>query len=409
MNQPCFLRKFTVFDIGKNNKYFDDKNEIIIKDLSKRFYAPLNRLMLKLIENDINFKTSYSISGFALEQLEKHSRETLDTFKELLSTGQVELLSQTYSDSLAYFYSKKEFKEQIKLTENKLLELFGFKPKVFTTNLNITKELVRIVDSLGYKAILGKNNRYNQNFIYKLKDSDVKILLKNNSISDNINIKFSDHTWKEWPITIEKCTEWINQAGNNSNCVNIFLNSESLSQNHTKILAFLGAMSKKVTESPANDFKTPSEIVKIYKPKEYLKLANDLGLEFISLNQMQKESLKRLYALEKLIEKNQSIETALAWRKLQSSKNIHFMTTKIKSNNPYETPYNAFIAFMNVLSDLEQRLDKTVKQTIKKPKKKAVIKVRYQNEKINKEQIRSIKPESAAQIIEKLKEVYKVG
>jgi len=404
LHQPVQLRKFTIFDIGKNQDYFNNKSAI--KHIAKKVYQPANNMILRLLEENINFKVSYVISGNCLEQLQQYCPDVINSFKKLVETGKVELLSQPFYSSLSYFYSKKEFKEQIKLHNKKIKELFNYKPKGFVTDLNLTKDLIKTIESLGYKTMLIKNNVHNQNFIYKLKDSKIKILLKNTKLSEDVNYRFSNQNWKEWPLTTEKYVNWINKEGVNSQCINIFLDYESLGLYHTKqskILSFISKLPEKVLRNNANDFKTPLDLINLYNTKKQFKFNKKIPTK-PSGNILQIEALQKLYDLETPINKSQNKIVLDLWRKLQTT-NFHHMSKKLFTNNPHGSPYEAFINFMNILEDLNLKLNKN---TTIKPTKKPKTKPKISNEKLNKDQIKTIKAEKQEEIIKKLKEVYKV-
>lgn len=409
VRQPIYLRKFTVFDIGKNKDYFSDGRDLDfvfpLNEATKKIYRHANTMVLRLLEKNINFRVSYAISGPSLEQFEKCNPDIVDSFRKLVATGRVELLSQPYYNHLSYFFSRKEFKEQVKLYEKKLKELFNYKPKTFFAELRLTQGIIETVEGFGYKAVLAKGILENQNFIHKAKNSDLAILLSNTKLSTAVNHRFSDHTWSKWPLTTEDYLSWVNKEGKNSHSVNLLLDYYSFGfRNHknSKILGFIANMPEKFLESTANDFKTPLQVAQTYKPKSGLKIPkNELTL---SANKLQLEALKRLYSLEKHINKAEDIDTN-AWRRLQQQNNFRYMSKKLFDKNPYGGPYEAFINFMNILEDLKIKINKKVAVNVPKKAKKTPV---TGNEKLNKYEIKRIEVEKPEEIIEKLKEVYKI-
>ncbi len=386
VHQPFRLRKYTIFDIGQNKDYFDEKNnlklnnEAVLRKVANKCYLPANKLMLDLLNKHQEFKVSYSLSGTALEQMEKFYPEVLESFKKLVGTGKVELLSETYYHSLAFLYSKKEFKEQINLHKEKLWDLFAYKPKVFrNTELIYNNEIAKFVEGLGYKAILAEGWDHvlgwkSPNFVYKPKDcSKIKLLLKNYKLSDDIAFRFSECGWEEWPLTAEKYAQWVNAINGNGECVNLFMDYETLGEHQwheTGIFDFIAKLPEELLKHADNDFKTPSELANAYQAKDEIDVPHlmswaDLERDVSAWlgNKMQQESLQKIYSVEKLIKKSKDKEVIDTWRKLQTSDHFYYMCTKWfadgdvhKYFNPYDSPYDSFITFMNVMNDMMLRL-----------------------------------------------------
>ena len=387
VHQPFRIRKYSIFDIGNNTNYFNEKNnlklnnEAILRKVGNKCYLPANKLMLDLL-NEQDIKVSYSFSGVALEQFEKYYPEVLISFQELVDTKKVEILSETYYHSLAYLYSKEEFKDQIDLHKKKINELFNCKPKVFrNTELIYNNEIAKFVENIGYDAILAEGwDHYlkwrSSNFVYTPKGcSKIKLLMKNYKLSDDIAFRFSEKTWKEYPLTSEKFSQWVNAVNGNGECVNLFMDYETMGEHQweeTGIFNFLKNMPKEILKNPDNNFKTPSELIKIYNSKDEIDIPHLMSWADIERdvsawlgNKMQQEALSKIYSVEKLIKANSNKELLNAWRKMQTSDHFYYMCTKWfndgdvhKYFNPYESPYEAFIAFMNVITDLSIRLKK---------------------------------------------------
>ena len=386
VHQPFRIRKYSIFDIGQNKDYFEEKNnlklnnEAVLRKVANKCYLPANKLMLELINKHPEFRISYSMSGTALEQFERYYPEVTDSFMKLVDTGRVELLSETYHHSLAYLYSKKEFKEQVALHKEKLWDLFACKPKVFrNTELIYNNEIAQFAESLGFKGILAEGwehylgNR-SPNFIYKPKGCEnIKVLLKNYKLSDDIAFRFSQQSWKEWPLTAEKYGNWISAINGNGECANLFMDYETLGEHQwheTGIFDFIAKIPNELLKHPDNNFKTPSQLINLYQPKDELDVPNlmswaDLERDVSAWlgNKMQQEALQKVYSIEKLIKQNGSKELIDSWRKLQTSDHFYYMCTKWFADgdvhryfNPYENPYDSYIAFMNVLNDMMIRL-----------------------------------------------------
>ena len=382
VHQPLRLRNYSVFDIGNNRNYFnDEKNKIIFKKVSQKCYIPTNNLILDLInKTDGKFKVSYSITGVALEQMEQFAPEVIDSFKDLAATGYVEFLSETYYHSLSYLYSKNEFKEQVELHKNRIKELFDYEPTVFrNTELIYNNELAKFVEDLGYTGILGEGADHilgwrSPNFVYRPKTTNsIKLMLKNYKLSDDIAFRFSNQGWKEFPLTAPKFSQWINDINGNGNVVNLFMDYETFGEHQwaqTGIFKFLKHLPDEILKHKDNNFMTPSEVVAHYEPVAELDVHNMVSWADVERdlsawlgNKMQQTSLASIYQLEHAIKKTNDKKLLDDWRKLQVSDHFYYMCTKWfadgdvhKYFNPYDSPYDSYIAFMNALNDFVLRI-----------------------------------------------------
>ncbi len=380
VHQPHRIRNFTVFDIGGKSKYFDEeKNKEIMKRVANKCYLPANKVLLELLERHPEFKASFSISGTALEQFETYSPETLESFKELISTGRVEVLDETYYHSLAFLYSKKEFEEQVKMHTGKIKQLFKCTPTVFrNTELIYNNEMAGHVEKMGYKGVIAEGADHilgwrSPNFLYKPKSAGMKLLLKNYKLSDDIAFRFSERSWKEYPLTAEKFSSWISAINGNGICANLFMDYETFGEHQweeTGIFNFLRQMPAEVLKHRDNTFKTPSELVKEHEPVAELDVHNitswaDIERDLSAWlgNNMQQASIKELYGMEQEIKDTKDKLLIDEWRKLQTSDHFYYMCTKWfadgdvhKYFNPYDSPYDAFISYMNIINDLKIRL-----------------------------------------------------
>ncbi|MFH1850060.1 MAG: glycoside hydrolase family 57 protein [archaeon] len=381
VHQPMRLRKYTVFDITKNDQYFDmHKNREILEKVAHKCYRPANELFLKLIEqNKGKFRLSYSISGVVLQQFEQHCPDVLESFRRLARTGCVEFLSETSHHSLSFLYSEREFREQLNNHTKLIWKHFRKKPRVFrNTELIFNNDLAKCVESLGYKAILAEGADHvlgwrSPNFVYRPEGcSSIKLLLKNYRMSDDIAFRFSERSWKEWPLTADKYVSWIDNAG--GNVLNLFMDYETIGEHQwedTGIFDFFSALPEKVLRNPENSFKTVSEVAE-QQPVATLNMPfavswadTERDLSAWNGNSMQRSSLSELYRLEKAIKESGDPELLENWRRLQTSDHFYYMCTKYfndgdvhKYFNPYDSPYDSFIAFMNILNDLSYRLKK---------------------------------------------------
>ncbi|MFT7615519.1 MAG: alpha-amylase [Candidatus Woesearchaeota archaeon] len=395
VHQPFRLRHYSVFDIGKNTNYYDDeKNRAIANKVAQKCYLPTNKLMLDLIKRTGGkFRIAYSISGVALEQFEKYCPEVLETFKDLAKTGSVEFLAETYYHSLSFLYSKTEFLEQVKKHEDTLKRLLGVeKPTTFrNTELIYNNELAKFIEDQGYKAIIAEGADHvmgwkSPSFVHTpVTCTKLKLLLKNYKLSDDIAFRFSNKGWEEWPLTAEKFTHWVNAYNGNGETLNLFMDYETFGEHQwedTGIFQFLEALPFEILKNPDNNFKTPSEVAQIYDSHGELDVHHTISWADMERdlsawlgNKMQDTSIEQLYAIEERVKKTKNPELIESWRKLTTSDHFYYMCTKWfadgdvhKYFNPYDSPYDSFIAFMNVLNDLIIRSDDS-HQNINKDKK----------------------------------------
>ncbi len=383
VHQPYRVKEYSVFDIGSGQSYFDEvKNEEVTKKVARKCYLPTNKLLLDLIkEHQGRFKISFSITGTAIEQFEKYTPEVIQSFKELAETGCVEFLAETYHHSLSWLKSKDEFKKQIEMHAKKIKELFGQEPKVFrNTELIFNNEIAHDVEEMGYKGIIAEGadkilGWRSPDHLYKAKTTDkIKLLLKNYKLSDDIAFRFSNKGWEEHPLTVDKYTHWIKEV--QGECVNLFMDYETFGEHQwedTGIFEFMRHLPGRLMEHGHIDFKTPSELVDSYEVKDELDVHHiiswaDMERDITAWqgNKMQVSALNMIYDVEKEVMLTNDTKLIDDWRKLTTSDHYYYMCTKWFSDgdvhkyfSPYESPYDSFIYFMNVLNDLKMRIQQT--------------------------------------------------
>ena len=380
VHQPARLRHYTVFD--KDEDYFDDyKNRSICRKVANKCYLPANRLILDLIRRcDGRFKVAYSITGILLEQLKLYAPEVLSTFDALAETGCVEFLAETYYHSLSFLYSRDEFLEQVNKHREAIAEFFGQYPRVFrNTELIYNNDLASLVESMDdFDAILTEGADHilgfrSPNFVYRPKGcGKLKLLLKNYSLSDDIAFRFSDRNWSQWPLTAEKFAGWVNRVNGNGNIVNLFMDYETFGEHQwsdTGIFDFMRHLPEEILKHPDNDFKTPSEVVRSYEAVETIDVPHliswadtERDLSAWLGNAMQSSAVGELYRLEPQVRQADDERILADWRSLQTSDHFYYMCTKYfadgdvhKYFNPYGSPYDSYINFMNVLDNLRSR------------------------------------------------------
>ena len=383
VHQPYRLRHYTFFDIGQSPFYEDeDANCGILLKVARKCYLPMNALLLKLIKrHEGRFKISFSISGTALDQFEAYAPEVIQSYRELMATGCVEMLSETYTHSLSFLYSPEEFRAQVRQHDDRIEELFGVRPVVFrNTELIYNNALARTVEDMGYKAILAEGADHvlgwrSPNFLYRPAGCDkLKLLLKNYSLSDDIAFRFSNHQWPEFPLTADKFTNWAQAAVASGNIINLFMDYETFGEHQwetTGIFQFMEALPDYILRLPGFGFVTPSEAADRYDPVADLDVHNFMSwadaerdLTAWLGNDMQHDAIEAVYRLEPKIRQLNNPGMLRTWQRLQTSDHFYYMCTKWFADgdvhsyfNPYGTPYDAYINYMNVLADFSLRLD----------------------------------------------------
>ena len=383
IHHPERLRKYQFFDIGKKHNYFDNyANRSELEDLAENCYLPANALLLDLIKKyEGKFKVAFSISGSAIDQLEMHTPEVIRSFQELAQTGQVEFLAETYSHSLASLSEDTdEFELQVKRHSAAIKELFGKKPVTFrNTSLIYSDKIGKRVANLGFKTMLTDGAKHvlgwkSPNFVYKnALDENLNLLLKNSKLSDDIAIRFSDRNWSEYPLTSEKYVNWVSHSLQDTEVLNLFMNYEVIghyNRAESGIFDFLRYFIQQIAKNPNYQFLLPKEVTKKHTAKDILPVPypiswTDEERDITSWlgNELQKEAFTELFKIQPLVKKKKNAELIEDYSRLQASEHFYFMRTKLFSGAdyhkyilPYESPYEAFINYMNVLSDFIERV-----------------------------------------------------
>ncbi|PKQ68396.1 alpha-amylase [Labilibaculum manganireducens] len=382
IHQPLRLKRYRFFDIGNDHYYYDDyTNESIMRKIADECYLPANKIVLELLKtNKGKFKISYSITGIALDQLEQYAPEVIDTFKDLAKTGDVEFLAETYSHSLASLINKDEFVQQVTSHSDKIEALFGVRPSVFrNTEMIYSDEIGEMVSKMGYKAILTEGAKHilgwkSPNYLYcNAINPKLKVLMRNYKLSDDISFRFSSEGWKEWPLTTTKFVGWLNEMDDKEDLVNIFMDYETFGEHQKKesgIFEFLAHLPGEVILKSKYKFATPSELTSEFHPIAQAHVPNVISwadeerdLSAWLGNKLQDEAFRKLYALRDDVAAVNDDRIDKDWKYLQASDHFYYMCTKFASDgdvhsyfNPYSSPYDAFINYMNVLSDFQIRL-----------------------------------------------------
>lgn len=379
VHQPNRLVPYDFFRIGEHAYYEDDGlNASVLSKVAEKCYLPANRMFKRLIEeSEGRFRMAMSISGTVIEQMQHHRPDVLESFQELVSTGGVELLAETYYHSLSFVHSTREFERQVEMHLDKLEEVFQVRPRVFrNTELIYNNAIAAQVETMGFDGIIAEGvdwtlNGNSPNFLYRAPTTArIKTLLRNIGLSDDLGFRFSDKSWSEWPITPEKFAGWVMDSP--GDVVNLFLDYESIGEHQwadTGVFDFWEKLPEAVVDA-GSQFVTPTEAVEVYRAsREYdchfitswADAERDLSAWMGNI--MQQEAIAKVHRLEQEILAVKDEDLTHTWAKMQTSDHFYWMSTKGGSDgnvhsyfSPYPSPYDAYIYFMNVLADLQIRL-----------------------------------------------------
>ena len=392
VHQPWRLKVYRFFNIGKDHNYLDDfTNRAIMQKVARQCYLPMNAMLLKLIEeNKGAFKCSFSVTGSAIEQFRAYAPEVLDSFRALAKTGCVEFLAETYSHSLAALSSKEDFVEQVKLHAKTIKKEFGVKPVSFrNTELIYSDAIGEMVSELGFKTILAEGAKHvlgwkSPNYIYtNAIDNRLRVLLRNYKLSDDIAFRFSNQGWDEYPLTADKFAQWV--AEDAGDVINLFMDYETFGEHQkadTGIFDFVRALPAAILSKGDMQFATVSEAAQVSQPVGVLHCPHVMSWADEERdvtawlgNELQNEAFGKLYALKDKVKALKNEDFDYVWNFMQTSDHFYYMATKWLSDgdvhsyfNPYGSSYEAFINYMNVLSDFEIEVDKAL--AAKKSRKK---------------------------------------
>lgn len=383
IHQPFRLKHYRFFNIGNDHYYYDDfMNESIITRVAERSYLQANKVIRQIIkEYGTQFKVAFSISGIALDQLQLYTPEVIESFQKLAKTGSVEFLAETYSHSLVALKSKDEFARQVQEHKEKIKQLFGQEPRVFrNTELMYSDKIGADVADLGFTAMLTEGAKHvlgwkSPNYLYcNSINPRLKLLLRNFRISDDISFRFSNKGWSEFPLTAEKFAGWLKKLDKKEETVNIFIDYETFGEHQwmeSGIFEFLTALPGVIYKTTNFSFNTPSEIAANLLPISTINVPYPISwadeerdLTSWLGNELQQDAFNKLYTLTDKVSRIKDEKIQKDWKYLQASDHLYFMSTKFFSDgatqayfNPYDTPYEAYINFMNVLSDFTIRVN----------------------------------------------------
>lgn len=376
VHQPTRLRLYRFFDIGKDSHYYDDfANRTILRRIAQTCYLPMNELLLNAFnESKGAFKLSFSITGSAIEQFDRYAPEILDSFRKLADTGCVEFVCETYNHSLASLASEAEFRHQVLKQKETLQKYFGVEAKSFrNTELIYSDSIGKTVYELGFKTMLTEGAKHilgwkSPDYVYSNPlQPKLKLLLRNYVFSDDIAFRFADHGF-----TADTFAGWLRQT--EGEVINLFMDYETFGEHQkaqTGIFDFMKALPSHVLADGSMAFATPSEVARKCKSVADLPVPEPISWADEERdtsawlgNELQQDAFNKIYALT---EQLSILDQPNLWRDfghLQESDHLYYMCTKFFSDGevhkrftPYDTPYEAFINYMNVLSDFAIRVE----------------------------------------------------
>lgn len=387
VHQPWRVRDYTVFDTGENHDYFNEQswdtdrnNEKVFRKVAEKSYYPMNALLEKLLHRHPEFKVSISITGTFIEQAEAYDPEVLESFKRLVETGRVEIVAETYYHSLAFFYSRGEFERQVEMHRQKIRDVFGVETQSFrNTELAYNDELAKWADGQGFKAILSEGwnpilEWRSPNFVYQPKDTkNIRLLMKNYQLSDDLAFRFGNKQWEGYPLHSSTYVQWLEASLRETSIVNLFMDYETFGEHQwadTGIFDFFETFTGDWLKEEWRTFFTVGEAAEEYEPvgeisMPYTVTWADAERDLTAWlgNSMQHEAMHHLYAMEDDIMHTRDMGLIADWRKLQTSDHAYYMCTKWFTDgdvhayfSPYESPYDAFLYYMNALRDVRYRM-----------------------------------------------------
>ena len=387
VHQPWRVQNYDIFDVASKHNYFsesaspDQDNELIFHKIANKSYKPMNHLLEKLLNDHPDFKVSLSITGTFIEQAEQFDPSVLDSFKRLVDTGRVEILSETYHHSLAFFYDRNEFEAQVERHRQKIREVFGVETRVFrNTELAYNNELAKWADDHGFNGIIAEGwddvlGWRSPNYVYRpVNTGNIKLLMKNYRLSDDIAFRFSDRGWADWPLTADKYHRWASTALEDAPLLNLFMDYETFGEHQWAedgIFEFFEQFVRHWVSRPDQKFYTISEAIEANEPQGEISVTqtvtwadSERDLSAWLGNNLQHEAMKYIYDMTERVLRTGDGQLIDDWRKLQTADHVYYMSTKHADDgsihsyfSPYSSPYEAFLNYMNAIRDIRWRTD----------------------------------------------------
>ena len=387
VHQPYRVRQYTVFDTGEAHDYFNEphydslrNNEAVFRKVAEKSYRPMTSLLRDLLYQYPDFTFSLSITGVFIEQAEQWAPDVLEAFKQLVATGRVEIVAETYYHSLAFYYSRDEFERQVALHTHTIQRVFGVTPTAFrNTELAYDNQLGEWADKAGYQAVIAEGwdtvlDWRSPNFSYRPPHTEsIRLLLKNYHLSDDIAFRFGNKAWSEYPLAAHTYANWLNAALQHGTMVNLFMDFETFGEHQwadTGIFDFMRQLVGEWLQDDDHAFMTITQAARAFVPEAELDVPHTItwadserDLSAWQGNALQQEILRHVYALEHAVMQTNDDELLRDWRRLQVSDLPYYMSTKWYGDgdvhayfSPYDSPYDAFLYVLNAVRDIRWRL-----------------------------------------------------
>ena len=379
IHQIVHLKRYRCFDIGVDHYYYDDyENERSISDTAARSYIPALTTLLEMVkENNGGFKVAFSISGVAMEQLEVYAPRVIELLHQLNETGCCEFLCEPYSHGLSSLANEDCFREEVTQMRDKIKQVFGQTPKVFrNSSLIYSNDIGALVADMGFKGMLTEGAKHvlgwkSAHYLYHCAyNSNLKLLLRDFKLSDDISLRFSNSDWSEYPLFADKYMDWIAAFPEEEQVINIFMELGALGIAQplaSNILNFIKALPACAKERKIT-FSTPTEIISKLKSVDQIDVPYPMSwvdeerdTSCYLGNVMQREAFNKLYNIAERVHLCDDRRIKQDWVYLQASNNFRFMTTKNTgiwlNRGIYDSPYDAFTNYMNILGDFISRVN----------------------------------------------------
>ena len=385
LHQPYRVKRYTIFDVAHDHLYFNDEGESdlnnarIFQKVAEKSYRPMLTLLERLLEDEPEFRFSLSLSGVVVEQAQLWAPDIIDTLRRIIATNRVEILAETYHHSLAFFYSRAEFEAQVELHREKINTVFGVVPTVFrNTELAYNNELAQWASEHNYQAILAEGwddvlGWRSPNHVYQTDTSrPIPLLLKNYKLSDDLAFRFGDKKWAGWPLKPDTYAKWQTESDESATIVNLFMDFETFGEHQwadTGIFTFFGQFVSQWLHQ-YGDFNTISGTLAQHTPVDVVSMPHTVtwadterDLSAWNGNALQREAARYVYALEHEVLNTHDHDLIEDWRKLLTSDHVYYMATKWHADgdihsyfSPYDSPYDAFLSYMNAIRDVRWRI-----------------------------------------------------
>ncbi len=379
-HEPYRLKHYSFFDIGASPVYSDEATTLAqLNKVAQQCYLPTTRLLQKLItEYTGEFRFSIVLSGIAIDQLERFQPEVLTQFRKLADTGCVEFIGEPYFHSLSFLFSKPEFRQQLDLHRQKLKALFDQDVStVYDHATNYNNDLALEANAMEFKTILASGadrilDDRSVNRVYQPAPCPGLKLLFDNPLLADFTCRTAPPAASTKPgsLPAQFMTRLTHLQGD---LITLPIDLHTFTESQTSeagALEFLSQLPGTLLTSKDFTFETPSQRHISHPPCGSVTVPGFTSWENSEReshewmgNEMQKDAIQGLYLLEQEAKSHPDPAILRTWRYLQDSNHFRYMNTKPRTEvtdhadvDPYHSPYDAYINYMNVLTDFSERL-----------------------------------------------------